>query len=230
VARLSREESRALTRSRLLVSARTVLIREGYEGASVDRIAEEAGFSKGAFYSNFGSKEEIVLELLESHSLHDVAEIKGLLDGSRDPIRVIDVVSDWAQRRSAESGWGLLALELFRRARSDATFGDRHAKLFRAQWRGLGKILLCLFAEGKAPAGAEALGGIVFELTYGAASSFKAGPSAGDMVRVVLDAMHRAPSGPAHRTSGSRSRSPAARKAVPPPPRTPKTARSKPTG
>ena len=59
--RLTREESRAVTREKLLASAYEVMAREGYEGASIDRIAEEAGFSKGAFYSNFDSKEEIFL-------------------------------------------------------------------------------------------------------------------------------------------------------------------------
>ena len=56
------------------------MAREGYESASVDRIAEEAGFSKGAFYSNFDSKEEIFLELLETHSMQDVDEIAEMLE------------------------------------------------------------------------------------------------------------------------------------------------------
>ena len=62
--RLTREESRSLTRAKLLESARIVIAREGFESATIDRIAEQAGFSKGAFYSNFSNKEEIVLELL----------------------------------------------------------------------------------------------------------------------------------------------------------------------
>lgn len=190
--RLTREESRALTRAKLLASAREVVAREGYENASVDRIAEEAGFSKGAFYSNFNSKEEIILELLETHSLQDVDEIAGLLGDVKDPEQMINIICDWSLARSTDPNWGLLALELFRRARRDATFGERHSNLFRAQWRGLGEILLKLFPEGAAPADAEALGGIVFELTYGAASSFKAGPTAGDLVRLALTALHRA--------------------------------------
>ncbi|MCY1464718.1 hypothetical protein D9M71_827800 [compost metagenome] len=46
-----------------------------------------------------------------------------------------------------------------------------------------------MFPEGAAPADPETLGGIVFELTYGAAASFKAGPTAGDLVRLALTAM-----------------------------------------
>lgn len=190
--RLTREESRALTRTKLLEAARVVIARAGYEGASIDRIAEEAGFSKGAFYSNFGSKEEIALELLETHSAKDVADIEGLLGESRDPLHMIEVISTWSLERSRDPSWGLLALELFRRARREKTFGKRHLNLFRAQWRGMGEILMALFPPGTAPADAETLGGLVMELTYGAASAFKAGPTAGDMVRLVLTSLLRA--------------------------------------
>ena len=190
MARLTREESRALTRAKLLASARELVAREGYENASVDRIAEEAGFSKGAFYSNFSSKEEIFLELLETHASQDVEEISVLMRGVSDPSKIITILSGWAADRAKDPSWGLLALELFRRARRDATFGERHAKLFRGQWRGVGALLLQLFPKGGAPADPETLGGIFFELTYGAASSFTEGPSVGDLVRVALTSLH----------------------------------------
>jgi AcrR family transcriptional regulator len=192
VVRLSREESRAQTRAKLLASARQVVAREGYENASVGRIAEEAGFSKGAFYSNFASKEEIVLELLETHSLQDVEEISAALQGVTTPAGVIDVVSAWSRVRSSDPMWGLLTLELVRRARRNETFSERHANLFRAQWRGLGEILLTLFPPGQAPADAETLGGVVIELTYAPASGFKTGPKAGEMVHLVLTGLVQA--------------------------------------
>jgi AcrR family transcriptional regulator len=190
--RLTREESRALTRAKLLESARVVMTQEGYEGASVDRIAEEAGFSKGAFYSNFSSKEEIFLELLETHSMQDVDEIAAILEQVDDSHELIDVISDWAATRSTDASWGMLALELFRRAKKDETFGERHAGLFRGQWAGIGKLLLRLFPEDDAPGDPETLGAIVCELTYGAASSFVRGPSVADMVRLTLTAFFEA--------------------------------------
>lgn len=214
MARLSREESRALTRAKLLASARVVVAREGYENASIDRIAEEAGFSKGAFYSNYDSKEEIVLELLESHSQHDVSEIAGLLGDSRDPIHMIEVIAEWSLVRSSDPSWGLLALELFRRARRDKTYGDRHSNLFREQWRGLGEILLGLFPPGQAPADAETLGGVVMELTYGAASSFMAGPNSGEMVKLVLTGLLRAYGGSADPTKGVKAPAAASKKVL----------------
>lgn len=188
--RLTREESRALTRAKLLASARELVAREGYENASVDRIAEEAGFSKGAFYSNFSTKEEVFLELLETHASQDVLEIAALLKDVIDPLQIIEVLSGWAGDRASDPTWGLLALELFRRARRDATFGERHAKLFRGQWTGVGELLLRLFPKDAAPAEPEMLGGVFFELTYGAASSFTEGPTVGDLVRLALTSLH----------------------------------------
>jgi AcrR family transcriptional regulator len=63
--RLTREQSKANTRERLLDAARTVFAGSGYHGASVELIASEAGFSTGALYSNFDGKEDLFLALME---------------------------------------------------------------------------------------------------------------------------------------------------------------------
>ncbi len=77
--RLTRQESRFETRTRLLDSAAQLFARGGYEGASVDVIAESAGYSKGAFYSNFESKEAILLELLDTHKRREIDALAQLL-------------------------------------------------------------------------------------------------------------------------------------------------------
>jgi AcrR family transcriptional regulator len=64
-ARLTREQSKAATRERLLDAARTVFAASGFHGASVDEIAATAGFSTGALYSNFDGKEDLFLALME---------------------------------------------------------------------------------------------------------------------------------------------------------------------
>jgi AcrR family transcriptional regulator len=63
--RMTREQSRANTRGRLLAAARSAFARGGFHGASVDEIASEAGFSTGALYSNFDGKEDLFLALME---------------------------------------------------------------------------------------------------------------------------------------------------------------------
>jgi AcrR family transcriptional regulator len=64
-ARLTRTERRAQTRQALVDAAASVFIERGFAGSSVEAIAEEAGFTRGAFYSNFRSKEELFAELLQ---------------------------------------------------------------------------------------------------------------------------------------------------------------------
>ena len=60
-----RDAQRAQTRRELLDAAATVFARQGYHGTSVDEVADAAGYTKGAVYSNFSSKEQLFLELLD---------------------------------------------------------------------------------------------------------------------------------------------------------------------
>jgi AcrR family transcriptional regulator len=64
--RLTRAERKQDTRARLLDSAARVFARRGFHAASVEEVAEEAGFSKGAVYSNFESKEDLFLAMVEA--------------------------------------------------------------------------------------------------------------------------------------------------------------------
>jgi AcrR family transcriptional regulator len=64
-ARLSRDEKKAQTRAKLLEAAAAVFARKGFNGASLDDVAEEAGLTKGAVYSNFDSKDDLIEALLE---------------------------------------------------------------------------------------------------------------------------------------------------------------------
>jgi AcrR family transcriptional regulator len=62
--RLTRQESKDLTRERLLEAAHTLFLEQGYAGATIEDITAAAGFTRGAFYSNFNGKPQILLELL----------------------------------------------------------------------------------------------------------------------------------------------------------------------
>ena len=66
--RLTRDERKTRTRAELIDAAARVVGRKGYHAATVDDIAAEAGFTKGAFYSNFESKEDVFIELVADRS------------------------------------------------------------------------------------------------------------------------------------------------------------------
>ena len=63
--RMTRAEKQAATRAALLDAAAQLFVERGLQGASVEAISERAGFTRGAFYSNFASKEELFAELLQ---------------------------------------------------------------------------------------------------------------------------------------------------------------------
>ena len=64
--RPSRAERQAQTREKLIAVARELFIADGYAATSLDKVAEAAGFSKGAVYSNFSGKEELCMEVVEA--------------------------------------------------------------------------------------------------------------------------------------------------------------------
>ncbi|MBJ7470784.1 MAG: TetR/AcrR family transcriptional regulator [Solirubrobacteraceae bacterium] len=74
--RLTRKEQQARTRATLLESASHVFAEKGLHRASIDDIASHAGFTKGAFYANFSSKEELFLEMLDLHFAERLAAIE----------------------------------------------------------------------------------------------------------------------------------------------------------
>ncbi|WP_233237959.1 TetR/AcrR family transcriptional regulator [Bordetella sp. LUAb4] len=193
--RMSREESQAATRCKLLAAASKLFTREGYGAASVDRIAAAAGFSKGAFYSNFDSKEQIFLELLEAHgeaslsallvALDDVRSAKAAIDAATEA--AIEAVAAWADVTAREGNWSLLVLEHQRYAKPGKRFEKTQEAVFRSHWKRLGERLAA-FAPSRV-ADAETLGAVVFELTHAPAMTFVRSPSAGDLVRHVLGAL-----------------------------------------
>lgn len=77
--RLSRAEAKARTRQRVLDAAEAVFRRRGYQGASLDQVAAEAGFTKGAVYSTFESKADLFLALLDRRAAGRRDEVAALL-------------------------------------------------------------------------------------------------------------------------------------------------------
>lgn len=80
--------SRENTRTRLLDAAHEVFAEVGLDAASVEAVCDRAGFTRGAFYSNFESKDDLFLTLVERTStekLDQVADRVRALDGSKEP-------------------------------------------------------------------------------------------------------------------------------------------------
>lgn len=82
--RLTRAESRERTQERLLGAAAELFAERGVNGTSVEQIADRAGYTRGAFYSNFGGKHDLVVALL-ARPAPAVLRIELMLHAVREP-------------------------------------------------------------------------------------------------------------------------------------------------
>ncbi len=80
--RLSRDGSRERTARQLLGAAERLIAKKGLEAVSIDEVAEAAGYSRGAFYSNFGSKSDLFLELLQRDQQRASARLEAAVHDS----------------------------------------------------------------------------------------------------------------------------------------------------
>lgn len=141
--RLSREESQARTRTELLAAAARVFARSGYHGASVAEIAEEAGYSHGAVYSNFAGKEELFLALYEEWIARRVAEMEGISGTGSQPLRerVRAFVELMMQRLAGDPDPFVLRLEFTARASRDPELRSKLGTRARAVPEALARLV-----------------------------------------------------------------------------------------
>lgn len=112
--RLTREESRAETRRRLIAAARKVFLRRGFHVATIEEIAEEAGYTIGALYSNFETKGDLFVAVFEEYAAARAAEVEKVVDeaGDRDA-RPAAAAAQWMDKLAAEPQWFPLWVEFW---------------------------------------------------------------------------------------------------------------------
>jgi AcrR family transcriptional regulator len=110
--RLTRQESQARTRALLLEVATSEFLAHGYAGTSLERVAELAGFSKGAVYGNFAGKEELCLAVLENQFFAQLQTFVADFAAGGETIEDrLGVLERWLDKLFADEQWQLLALE-----------------------------------------------------------------------------------------------------------------------
>jgi AcrR family transcriptional regulator len=134
VAAPSRQAARtAATRRKLLLAAEQTFARDGYEAARLEDIAARAGYTRGAFYANFDSKEDIFFALLEQTVARRIGEVNELLERHDNPQQRLRALREHYAQIAKDRRLALLSLEfkLFAVRHPEA-----HARL-RARQRGL---------------------------------------------------------------------------------------------
>jgi AcrR family transcriptional regulator len=125
-----RRRPRSETRRDLLDAAGRVFARQGLHGASVEAVAEEAGFSRGALYSNFKSKEDLFLALWEERIERRRRELREVMQRAGDPAAGLAPASaNIMQTLDRERDWFLLYFEFVLHAARDPEFAGRFERV-----------------------------------------------------------------------------------------------------
>jgi AcrR family transcriptional regulator len=134
---LTPERRRAMTRQHLLDAAAIVFARNGFHGSTLDEVAATAGFTKGAVYSNFTSKDDLFLELLDERTSREFAVVTDILEGApHDQAEQRPRVRDLIQGMNVmfwDDTWTTLYLEFVLYARRNP---EAQAKLAATARRG----------------------------------------------------------------------------------------------
>ena len=112
VERLTPERRRQMTRQALVEAAADAFARKGFYGASLEEIAEGAGFTRGAIYSNFGSKEELLYAVLDYSIDRQLEAVAEALEGPPQDDISSAVAASRAWSTAAPLGWNWAALSL----------------------------------------------------------------------------------------------------------------------
>jgi AcrR family transcriptional regulator len=129
----TRAERKARTRGQLVEAADRLFKRDGFHATSVDAVADEAGYTKGAVYSNFASKEELFFAVYERRLTERVAQLHRLGADAPSAQAALRAAVDSAGQRG-EDGWMAVFFEFWAHVLRHPEHRERFAALHR---RGL---------------------------------------------------------------------------------------------
>jgi AcrR family transcriptional regulator len=111
--RMSRAERREQTRQELISAAEACFVTRGFHATSVDQVAERAGYTKGAVYSNFAAKEDLFFAVYQRRVEHALTEVApGLRQAGPEP--ALDWLATGAiERRDRDDGWLAVFIEFW---------------------------------------------------------------------------------------------------------------------
>lgn len=132
---LTRERRRELTRTALIEAAAELFASNGFHATSLEEIAHAAGFTRGAIYKNFKSKEDILIAVVEWQQELQLAAYADAIDDPEVSVsdRVTVAADVWARAFRRDRDLSLLELELRLHAMRDPKFREQFAKWDRKQ-------------------------------------------------------------------------------------------------
>jgi AcrR family transcriptional regulator len=146
--RLNRSEQQAQTRADILETAQRLFLKHGYAGTSLDEIAEQAGYSKGAVYSNFRDKSDLCLAVMDAvRDRHAELVTKAITEAGSLEERLA-ALENWAQTAVGNPEWSALQTEFAATARGNA---DLPAELARRDREDAASVAALIAAAADSP-------------------------------------------------------------------------------
>jgi AcrR family transcriptional regulator len=139
--RQSRAERQAQTREKLVAVARELFIADGYAATSLDKVAEAAGFSKGAVYSNFSGKEELCMEVIDAIHAELLLGVVEAFSAETDFDGRIDAFSRWARNQLGNPLETALEAEFSAAARNSTYVAEQLRNRHRAITAEISRLL-----------------------------------------------------------------------------------------
>lgn len=140
--RLTRKERQAVTRASLTETAARLCAQRGLAGTSIEEIAAQAGYTKGAFYANFATKEDLFLTMLDEHFAERLREIDVALGASDDPeVMARRAGDDFARHVAADPIGQRLFLEFAAHASRDEAFREQLVSRYRTLRARIAELL-----------------------------------------------------------------------------------------
>lgn len=125
-ARLSREDRRLQTRTALREAALREFALCGVSGTSAERIAESAGFTRGAFYANFENKQALLFDLISEHIMAEQESWLELANSQLDLDTLLQTLDQRTERYDPDGLWSLIGSETYLYALRDPAFAVRY--------------------------------------------------------------------------------------------------------
>lgn len=152
MARLSRQESKHMTLDRLRQAAFGEFAVNGFAGAAIDRITDNAGYSRGAFYANYSTKEDILLDILSEQHVHELAKWRALLQQANDLDSICSGIAAIFADYLADMEQGLFVAEVQLHARRNPAFAKKYRTHLREIQATVRDLLVASFTiAGRTP-------------------------------------------------------------------------------
>jgi AcrR family transcriptional regulator len=152
VARMTREERRVRTREDLVDAADRLFTANGFHTTTVDAIAADAGYTKGAVYSNFASKEDLFFAVYERRVDAAVRTSERLLADLGTSDAIDRAAADGASRKGRDDGWLAVFFEFWSHVLRHPELRDRFARIHA---RNQAPFAAALKRDGLAPTGTD---------------------------------------------------------------------------